>query len=385
MAPTDVAVRPGAAPSRRHSSPSSSPGSATPTWDAGCARCSGPSCPSWASRPSAACALSPDRSELVDHAGRSGRPHARARSSSSSTCVYRLARAARRLPPGPRPAASARRARGCSPRPASWPSSSCCSPATSPSRSPSSSPRDTINDITENAGDETEIADLEALAARTTRLRPQLRGASSRPCRRTLDASPGVLAPPAEPTRRRRPTPSDASRRHERRRSRRSGTARSASTSCSSAPMAVARGSSSYLTDTMIVGQRRPHHRAAWPSSRCRATRSACRCRRAGRPHASSGGTYNNKINTLYTVARGRPDLFPGNDTERGFDALMGALGELYGLDIDYYVAVDLRQLPQRRQHARRRRRGRPAAGLRRRATPPTTGAASSSSTCRRA
>ena len=54
------------------------------------------------------------------------------------------------------------------------------------------------------------------------------------------------------------------------------------------------------------------------------------------------GGTYNNKINTLYTIARGRPDLFPGSDKERGFNALMGALGELYGLDIDYYVAVDL-------------------------------------------
>jgi LCP family protein required for cell wall assembly len=58
--------------------------------------------------------------------------------------------------------------------------------------------------------------------------------------------------------------------------------------------------------------------------------------------HRALGGSFNNKINTLYTQARLRPDLFPGNDRERGFIALMGALGELYGLDIDYYVAVDL-------------------------------------------
>jgi LCP family protein required for cell wall assembly len=54
------------------------------------------------------------------------------------------------------------------------------------------------------------------------------------------------------------------------------------------------------------------------------------------------GGKWNNKINTLYFQARGRPDLFPGNDKQRGYKALMGALGELYGLDIKYYVAVDL-------------------------------------------
>ena len=83
--------------------------------------------------------------------------------------------------------------------------------------------------------------------------------------------------------------------------------------------------------------------------------------------YSAFGGAYNNKINTLYTVARGRPDLFPGSDSERGFEALMGALGELYGLDIDYYVAVDLSSFRERREHARRRGRGRPAARLRHR------------------
>ncbi len=59
------------------------------------------------------------------------------------------------------------------------------------------------------------------------------------------------------------------------------------------------------------------------------------------------GGKYNNKINTLYATARSRSDLFPGNDKERGYNALMGALGELYGLDIKYYVAVDLNSFRQ--------------------------------------
>src|SRR5688500_15224058 len=57
---------------------------------------------------------------------------------------------------------------------------------------------------------------------------------------------------------------------------------------------------------------------------------------------AYPNGRFNDKINTLYTYARGAPGLFPGNDRERGYEALMGALSELYGLKIDYYVAVDL-------------------------------------------
>jgi LCP family protein required for cell wall assembly len=55
------------------------------------------------------------------------------------------------------------------------------------------------------------------------------------------------------------------------------------------------------------------------------------------------GGSYPNKINTLYTAAKGAPGLFPvGNNATRGFDALKGTLGQLYGIKISYYVAVDL-------------------------------------------
>ena len=50
----------------------------------------------------------------------------------------------------------------------------------------------------------------------------------------------------------------------------------------------------------------------------------------------------NNKVNTLYFRHASQPGLFPGNDRERGFNALMGTLGNLYGLDINYYVSVDM-------------------------------------------
>ncbi len=59
---------------------------------------------------------------------------------------------------------------------------------------------------------------------------------------------------------------------------------------------------------------------------------------------AYAGGVYPSKINTLYTAAEHAPSLFPvgTNASTRGFDALKGALGNLYGIKISYYVAVDL-------------------------------------------
>jgi LCP family protein required for cell wall assembly len=98
----------------------------------------------------------------------------------------------------------------------------------------------------------------------------------------------------------------------------------------------------SYLTDTMIVVSVDPRtHKVAFISlprdmSGIPLPRSWAAYR------AYPGGKFNDKINTLYTYARGAPGLFPGNDRERGYQALMGTLGNLYGLKIDYYVAVDL-------------------------------------------
>ncbi len=53
------------------------------------------------------------------------------------------------------------------------------------------------------------------------------------------------------------------------------------------------------------------------------------------------GANYRGKINSLWVAAKSRPDLFPGSDRQRGFVALKDTLGELYGLDIRYYVEVN--------------------------------------------
>jgi LCP family protein required for cell wall assembly len=54
------------------------------------------------------------------------------------------------------------------------------------------------------------------------------------------------------------------------------------------------------------------------------------------------GSVYANKINAWYANNRVRPDLWPGkNVTTRGFNSLKAILGELYGIDIPYYVMVN--------------------------------------------
>lgn len=54
------------------------------------------------------------------------------------------------------------------------------------------------------------------------------------------------------------------------------------------------------------------------------------------------GSTYGGKINSWFNQNRSRTDLWPGaTGNARGFNALKAILGELYGLDIRYYVKVD--------------------------------------------
>lgn len=53
------------------------------------------------------------------------------------------------------------------------------------------------------------------------------------------------------------------------------------------------------------------------------------------------GSVYRGKINSLWMKARNRADAFPGNDRTRGYNALKSVLGELYGLDIQYYLMVN--------------------------------------------
>jgi LCP family protein required for cell wall assembly len=60
------------------------------------------------------------------------------------------------------------------------------------------------------------------------------------------------------------------------------------------------------------------------------------------RAYGFYGGVYPAKINSLWARARGQANLFPGSKSrERGFNAIKGALGELYQIDIPYYIEVD--------------------------------------------
>ncbi len=53
------------------------------------------------------------------------------------------------------------------------------------------------------------------------------------------------------------------------------------------------------------------------------------------------GRDYGGKINSFFANNRKRSDLWPGNDRTRGYNALKSVIGELYGLDIKYFVEVN--------------------------------------------
>jgi LCP family protein required for cell wall assembly len=54
------------------------------------------------------------------------------------------------------------------------------------------------------------------------------------------------------------------------------------------------------------------------------------------------GARYANKINSFFLAARNRPDSFPGQNADRrGYNGLKAVLGELYQLDIKYFVEVN--------------------------------------------
>ena len=61
----------------------------------------------------------------------------------------------------------------------------------------------------------------------------------------------------------------------------------------------------------------------------------------AGPVRAVFGRAYAGKINSFFVNVRHRADLFPGTDETRGYNGLKAALGELYELDIRYFVEVD--------------------------------------------
>ena len=61
----------------------------------------------------------------------------------------------------------------------------------------------------------------------------------------------------------------------------------------------------------------------------------------AGPARSLWGSAYRNKINSFFINNRRRSDVWPGNDRTRGYNALKAVVGELYGLDIKYFVEVN--------------------------------------------
>jgi LCP family protein required for cell wall assembly len=57
--------------------------------------------------------------------------------------------------------------------------------------------------------------------------------------------------------------------------------------------------------------------------------------------NAYRGGIYPKKINSLFTEVRNRPDLVSGTNLTRGYNALKQVLGNVYQLDIKYFVEVN--------------------------------------------
>jgi LCP family protein required for cell wall assembly len=53
------------------------------------------------------------------------------------------------------------------------------------------------------------------------------------------------------------------------------------------------------------------------------------------------GATYQDKINSFFTRIRNRADLVPGTSRTRGYNGLKEVLGNLYRLDIKYFVEVN--------------------------------------------
>ena len=53
------------------------------------------------------------------------------------------------------------------------------------------------------------------------------------------------------------------------------------------------------------------------------------------------GRSYGNKINSFFIQNRRRSDLWSGNDRTRGYNALKAVIGEMYDLDVRYFVEVN--------------------------------------------
>ncbi len=97
-------------------------------------------------------------------------------------------------------------------------------------------------------------------------------------------------------------------------------------------------GEHSFNTDTLIVASIDPKTGQVAMFSLPRDTTGIPLPTAAAR--SVFGPTWDRKINSLYNQAQARPDLFPGGKRS-GYEGLKATLGNLYGLDIQYFVEVD--------------------------------------------
>jgi LCP family protein required for cell wall assembly len=102
-------------------------------------------------------------------------------------------------------------------------------------------------------------------------------------------------------------------------------------------------GDTTYNTDTMIVASIDPVTKQVAMLSLPRDMEDVPLPAKWPAHNYYAGGVYPAKINSLWSRAAGAPGLFPfpGNRINRGYQALKGALGALYNLNIQYYVAVN--------------------------------------------
>lgn len=98
-------------------------------------------------------------------------------------------------------------------------------------------------------------------------------------------------------------------------------------------------GQGTFNTDTMIVASIDPVTKQVAMFSLPRDTVGVPLP--PGPAQAVFGATFPCKINGLWTAAEERPDLFPGNAQQRGFQALKDTLGYVFGIDIPYYIEVN--------------------------------------------
>ncbi len=98
-------------------------------------------------------------------------------------------------------------------------------------------------------------------------------------------------------------------------------------------------GDSTFNTDTMIVVSVDPVTRQV---AMLQVPRDMVDVPVPPNARAVWGSVFPYKINSWFTANRNRTDLWPGaTPTARGFNALKAILGEVYGLNIQYYVMVN--------------------------------------------